>query len=259
MSISVDPDWWKKIFDEVYLITDARSVCDDDLTRQEVDLILEMIPIRRDHRILDLCGGHGRHSLELCSRGFINCTLLDYSGYLIAHARSNAERKHYRLDLIQGDARDTGLPAESYDHVLILGNSLGYIAEAEADKEILLEAKRVLRKNGWILVDVTDGSTVKESLTPTAWHEIDEDKVVCRQRELIKNRVNARELVLSKKEGKIRDSTYSIRIYRPGELAEIMEKTGFQRVGVQSDFRAHKTKGDYGFMNRRMLAVGRKS
>ena len=39
MAIVVDPDWWKKLFDEVYLITDARSVCDKVLTCREVDVI----------------------------------------------------------------------------------------------------------------------------------------------------------------------------------------------------------------------------
>ena len=38
MEIEVDPDWWKTLFDEVYLITDARSVCDSELTRREVDV-----------------------------------------------------------------------------------------------------------------------------------------------------------------------------------------------------------------------------
>lgn len=258
MNIKVDPDWWKKIFDEVYLLTDARSVCDELLTRQEVDLILETLPIRPQHKILDLCGGHGRHSLELYARGFTECTLLDYSKYLIDHARSNADTKNYRIKLIQRDARDTELPSESFDHVLILGNSLGYIVEPEADELILQEAKRVLRKKGWIFVDVTDGSTVGETLTPTAWHEIDTDKVVCRQRELVGKRVNARELVLSKNEGLIRDSTYSIRMYKPRELATLMEKAGFKKVRVQNDFRAHQDEGDYGFMSRRMLAIGRK-
>jgi D-alanine-D-alanine ligase len=258
MNIKVDPDWWKKIFDEVYLLTDARSVCDAELTRQEVDLILKMLPIRPQHKILDLCGGHGRHSLELCARGFTRGTLLDYSKYLIDHARSNAEIKNYRIKFIQKDARETGLPSESFDHVLIMGNSLGYIAEPEADVLILEEAKRVLREKGWILIDVTDGSTVEETLTPTAWHEIDADKVVCRQRELVGNRVNARELVLSKSEGLVRDSTYSIRIYKPEELAMLMEKAGFKKVRVQTDFRAHLDQGDYGFMNCRMLAIGQK-
>jgi len=98
----------------------------------------------------------------------------------------------------------------------------------------------------------------EETLMPTAWHEIDADKVVCRQRELMGKRVNVRELVLSKNEGLIRDSTYSIRIYKPEELAMLMEKAGFKKVKVQNDFRVHQEKGDYGFMNSRMLAIGRK-
>ncbi len=258
MNIKVDPDWWKKIFNEVYLLTDARSVCDEELTHREIDLILEMLPIQPGQRILDLCGGHGRHSLELYARGFTNCTLLDYSKYLVDHARSKAEKKNYRIKFFQRDARDTGLASESFDHVLILGNSLGYIDESEADELILQEAKRVLQKKGWILIDVTDGSLVGETITPTAWHEIDADKVVCRQREMIGKRISAREVVLSKKEGLIRDSTYSVRIYESGELSALMEKAGFKKVRVHTDFRAHRNMGDYGFMNRRMFAVGQK-
>ena len=32
MTIEVDPDWWKTLFDEVYLLTDARSVDDARVT-----------------------------------------------------------------------------------------------------------------------------------------------------------------------------------------------------------------------------------
>ncbi len=33
MTIDVDPDWWKTLFDEVYLMTDARSIGDEVITR----------------------------------------------------------------------------------------------------------------------------------------------------------------------------------------------------------------------------------
>jgi len=39
MTIQIDNDWWKNIFDDIYLLTDSRSVCDDTLTRSEVDFI----------------------------------------------------------------------------------------------------------------------------------------------------------------------------------------------------------------------------
>ena len=35
----VDPEWWKYIFDEIYLLTDARSICNKEITRAEADLM----------------------------------------------------------------------------------------------------------------------------------------------------------------------------------------------------------------------------
>ncbi len=256
--MKVSPDWWKTMFDEIYLVTDARSVCNDDITCREVDIICEILPVRSGEKILDLCGGHGRHSLELCSRGFKGCTLLDYSGCLIDHARKKARECNLAVDCIQGDARSTQLPSESFDHVVIMGNSLGYLPDPAADGQILQEAKRVLRQGGWLLVDVTDGSKVKASLNPTTWHEIGADVVVCRERCLDGDTLCAREMVLSKQDGLVRDRTYAIRLYESQALESLMEGAGFRQVTIHTDFSPHQSQGDYGFMNHRMLAAGRK-
>ncbi|MGA2403944.1 MAG: class I SAM-dependent methyltransferase, partial [Syntrophobacteraceae bacterium] len=180
MTIEVDAEWWKTMFDEFYLLTDARSVCDDEITRREVDLICRLLPIRSAHRILDLCGGHGRHSLELSRRGFSRCALVDYSEFLLKRARSLAREQNYPMDYIQADARNTGLSAQSFDFVLIMGNSLGYPPDPSADRQILIEAKRVLRPGGWLLIDIADGTAVRDKFKPEAWHEIGEDILVCR-------------------------------------------------------------------------------
>ncbi len=169
MAIVVDPDWWKTLFDEVYLITDARSVCDDVLTCREADVICELLPLDFGHKILDLCGGHGRHTLELYKRGFTNCTLLDYSQKLIDVAETKANENDYSVNFIQCDARSTDLPGGSFDHVIIMGNSLGYIQAPGADSKIIKEAYRILRSGGRLLVDVTDGSVVKNSFNPNSW------------------------------------------------------------------------------------------
>ncbi len=255
MNTAVDPDWWKSMFDEVYLITDARSVCNQDITRGEVDLICELLPIRQGHRIMDLCGGHGRHSLELCARGYTGCTVLDYSQYLIDHARTQAAKHNYDMDFVRADARTTGLSPESFDHVLIMGNSLGYAPEPAADTQILAEAKRLLRPGGWLLIDVGDAAAARNSFNPYAWHEIGSDIVVCRQRKMAAGTVLSREIVLSKKNGLIRDRTYSIRLYESETMTALLEQTGFEQVDVHTDFSPHPTKGDRGFMNRRMLGT----
>jgi D-alanine-D-alanine ligase len=72
----VPPDWWRSIFDEVYLQTDARSILDEDLTRAEVDAVIQALDLGREEAILDLCGGQGRHALEMARRGYRHQTPL---------------------------------------------------------------------------------------------------------------------------------------------------------------------------------------
>ncbi len=258
MKIQVDPQWWTDLFDEVYLKTDARSVCDPDITRRELDLFLRLLPIRPHHRILDLCGGHGRHSIELGTRGYHHCSLVDYSHTLIRHALDTAWAKRVPIAALCCDARATGLADASHDHVLILGNSLGYALEDDADDQILGEALRVLRPGGWVLIDIADGHAVRRRFSPNAWHEIEEDLVVCRHRELSGDRVNAREMVLSKQGGLVRDRTYSIRLYDAPALDQLLRRNGFCRINTISDFSPHEQEGDYGFMNHRLLGLGQK-
>jgi D-alanine-D-alanine ligase len=258
MILKVDPDWWKSMFDDVYLVTDARSVCDENVTRQEVDILCGLLPIRSGQRVLDLCGGHGRHSIELCSRGMGQYIVMDYSARLLAIAMAAARERNLKVHCIQGDARSIGLSDHCFDHVLIMGNSLGYIPEADADEAILKETKRVLRPGGWLLVDVTHGAKVKQAFSPRAWHEASADVVVCRERVLDGNTVCAREMVLSKREGLIRDRTYCMRLYHPETLKRLFRKTGFRDVKVLGDFSPHRSEGDYGLMKARLIAVGRK-
>ncbi|MCK5880098.1 MAG: class I SAM-dependent methyltransferase, partial [Holophagae bacterium] len=105
----LNPDWWKTLFDETYMITDARSVCDDELTRREVDFLEGVFNIERSRPILDLCGGHGRHSLELSRRGFKDVTVLDYSEVLINAGKEKAREEGLSTLFVRGDARDTEL------------------------------------------------------------------------------------------------------------------------------------------------------
>ena len=258
MRSGANPDWWKELFDEIYLATDARSVCDDDVTRREIDLLRELIPLSPEDEILDLCGGHGRHSIELVRRGLRNCTVLDYSRFLIDRGAAEADRRGMKIRFLRGDARKTGLPAERFDRVLILGNSLGYLPSPDGDREILAEAKRLLKSGGRILLDVVDGARLKSGFSPVAWHEAGDGIVVCRSREMEGDVVRTREMVLCKKSGLVRDRRYSLRIYEPKSMRFLLSGLGFSRIKVIGDFSPFERMGDYGFMNFRMVVTAQK-
>src|SRR4030042_410456 len=101
----VHPDWWRTIFNHLYLKTDADVVDDQNITRHEVDILSEMFKLSPEDKILDLCCGQGSHSLELTRRGYRNIEGLDRSHYLIQKAKSTTKEEGLKTRFREGDAR----------------------------------------------------------------------------------------------------------------------------------------------------------
>src|SRR5579862_9763021 len=70
-------DWWRGLFNATYLKTDADVVENAECTAHEVDELIEAAALAPSDRVLDLCCGQGRHTLELVQRGFPDVTGLD--------------------------------------------------------------------------------------------------------------------------------------------------------------------------------------
>jgi D-alanine-D-alanine ligase len=250
--------WWKTLFDEVYLLTDARSVCNPEATRQEIDVVSHVLDLGPQQSVLDLCGGHGRHSLELCRRGQLSVTLLDYSLPLLKQARAKAKRAGLALRILRSDARCTGLAASSFDTVLLLGNSLGYEQTTAADLEMLGECFRLLRPGGRIALDISDRRALEASFKPLSWHEPEKGIVVCREKGWRETVLVTREMVLSKDTGLIRDETYAMRLYTAEEIERLLQRAGFQELSTAPNPGVRRDGADYGCMTHRILALGRK-
>jgi D-alanine-D-alanine ligase len=226
----VPPDWWRDLFDEVYLQTDARSVLDEEVTRWEVDGLINTLDLRPEERILDLCGGHGRHALDLARRGYSKVMVLDFSQPLLSLGRAQARRQSLPVVFVRGDARHIPMGGESFAVVLCLANSFGYGASRHDDLLILRESGRLLRRGGRLFLEVADPEFVRRRLPPQSWHEASEDLVVCRRRWLTAEHLVCREVVLSRARGLVRDSTYQMRLYDPGALRGLLSEAGFSRV-----------------------------
>jgi len=258
MPIQVDNNWWQDLFDEIYLITDARSVCDEKLTYQEVNILEETLDLDKSAYILDLCGGHGRHSLELSRRGFKNVTVLDYSRYLIDLGKERAKEEKLNTIFIQGDARNTGLPEERFQFIMIMASSFGYFANEEQNKQILNEAFRLLIPKGTLLLDLPDRDYVLQNFNPFSCHKVNEDITVSRERELGDEIIYSREIVTSKKRGCIRNRTYCTRLYSQEKISDLLNSAGFSSITCKRNFMNREAEGDYGYMTNRMIVTAKR-
>src|SRR4029078_797787 len=75
-------NWWRTLFNSLYLKTDGDVVDNSDNTNQEIDMLISALNLKPEDHVLDLCCGQGRHTLEMHRRGFNNVVGIDRSRYL---------------------------------------------------------------------------------------------------------------------------------------------------------------------------------
>ncbi len=252
----VRSDWWRHIFNSLYLKTDGDVVDDQKVTQNEIDFFLEILNIEIDSKILDLCCGHGRHSIELARRGFKNVEGLDRSYTLIRKAKARAKKENLNIRFREGDARKLPYPPDTFDVVMILGNSFGYFESIKDDLLVLKEVFRVLKPWGKILVDVSDGEYLRENFQPRSWEWIDKTYFVCRERSLSfdKQRLISREVISHVKKGVIADQFYAERLYTRESLVGLMEEAGFSDIKYYGTITPNSQRNeDLGMMERRII------
>ena len=258
MGIEVNKNWWKDIFDEVYLQTDARSVSNEELTIREVDFLEKTLDLDKSAPILDLCGGQGRHALELSRRGFSQVTTLDYSEYLIHIGKHSARQENLNTAFIRGDARCMGLANKIFRVIIIMGSSFGYFVQDEENLKILSEAFRLLIPTGQLILDIPNPEYVLSKFKPFTSHKVQDDIEVSRTRKLEHNIIYCREKVSSVSKGVIRENTYCTQLYSPEKISGLLRSAGFSNIVCKRDFIRRESEGDYGTMTNRMIVKAEK-
>ncbi|GJJ70055.1 hypothetical protein EMPS_02404 [Entomortierella parvispora] len=232
--------WWKNVFgDSLYLQTDGDVVEDPAITLAEIRLLESHEAIRsifqetpaEKTRILDLCCGQGRHVLQLASLyPHLEFHGHDQSEYLINLAQSRAVEANVsdRASFTIGDCRSIPHVDNSFNLVMLMGNSFGYFATDNANKNLLKEIRRILRPGGLAVLDIPDGGYLRENFSTRGWEWIDDNMIVCRERQLSKDkkRLISREVVISTTGGVVRDQFYAECLYDLDEVRQLVRECG---------------------------------
>ena len=249
-------EWWRQLFNALYVKTDGDVVENVENTRRDVDFILAAAPIAPHSQILDLCCGQGRHCLELARRGFKSVTGVDRSRYLIRLAKKRAQNEGLQVVFKEGDARNPRLIENTFDCVAIMGNSFGYFSNKQDDEKVLSTVGKILRPSGQLVLDITDGAYMADHFERRSWEWIDEHHLVCRERSLSadRERLISREVIVHDETGVLADQFYAERLYTKEGIQKLLEKTGFRNVRHHGPADSLSDRDqDLGMMARRML------
>ena len=127
------------------------------LAKEQVSQIEKLLQIDKRARILDLCCGVGRHSLELAERGY-DVTGVDRTASYIETARQQAEERNLSARFAVGDMREYR-SSNSYDVILNLFGSFGYFNDSSEDRRVVGNMYDSLRPGGHLLIE-TNGKEI---------------------------------------------------------------------------------------------------
>jgi len=232
-----------------FLFSDARCKA----APGEVDCALALLDLQLGARVLDLCCGVGRHSLEFARRGF---------------SVTGVDRTRPYLDRAQRDAREQGLTVEfacadmgefrrpgAFDAAINMFTAFGYFETDDDELRVLSNILDSLKPNARVLIDVMGKEVIARNFQQRSWQATaDGSRFFLEERQVrggwayIDNR-----WVIFDEAGR-REFNFPIRVYSGRELEGLLSRAGF------ADVRLYGTlAGDpYDSAAQRLVAAARK-
>jgi SAM-dependent methyltransferase len=217
----------------------------------EIDQIIALSGFQAGAKILDLCCGPGRHSLELARRGFY-VTGVDRTPAYLNEANHRAQAEGLAVEFVRQDMRQY-CQYDRFDGVINMFTAFGYFEDQEDDRKVLANVFCSLKSGGVLILDVMGKEILARVFCERNWEEHDgvfflQERKVTQEWSWMENR-----WILFKDQHRYE---YKIgqRLYSAAELSELLTECGFNDVKIYGDLAS----SPYDHQAKRLVAVARK-
>jgi SAM-dependent methyltransferase len=198
-------------------------------TGVDVDNIVTLLGMKPRMRVLDLCCGIGRYSLEFARRGF-RVTGVDLTQFYLEKASKQAESEGLEVEFIQSDMRSFHQP-DTFDVIVNLDSSFGFFEDPAEDRRILTNMYRSLKTGGRFLQQMKGKETIAREFRERDWYK-EGDRIVVKER-VIKQDWGFIDLRWTIFDGVKRDEkSITMRLYSAVELSSLLNESGFNWIKV---------------------------
>jgi SAM-dependent methyltransferase len=222
-------DWFSnKYYLELYKHRDEKEAID------LINLIQRNVNLVNGCKVLDVCCGSGRHSIELAKRGF-DVTGFDLSNYLIGQAnkmKKSLKERNLKLKFLIKDMRNFNFK-KSFDIVINIFSSFGYFEYDTENFKVFENVNSSLKKNGYFVFDFLNESHLRKNL-------IKKDFVIINGKKILQKRRIENDFVF--KDIKIGDKVFTerIKLYPLATIKKELEEFGFCVHNVFGDYYGNK-------------------
>src|SRR5258708_21855138 len=240
-----DEDFWRQFYPVMF---DPGRF---EAAPEQISQILALAKFE-GRKILDLCCGAGRHSVEFAKRGF-EVTGVDLSTFLLDKARERAAGAAVKVEWVQQDMRNFVRPG-AFDLACSLFTSFGYFEREEDELLVLRNIHASLREGGIFVIDVVSKEKMALNWQNTICVEYADGSLWVQRPHVLEGWSRIRNDWTLVNDGIARSYSFEHFVYSGRELKDRLLTSGFGRVELFGDL----TGAPYGLDATRLIAAAHK-
>ena len=220
--------FWDELSDKLF--TEDHWIRAED----EVNGVINLLGIQQGSKILDLCCGPGRHSIEFAKKGY-SVTGVDRTSTYIKKAQEQATSSSVKIDFIIEDMRKFRKSNE-FDVVLNLYTSFGYFANPDDDKLVLNNIFSSLKNDGKLLIEMMGKEILARIFLERNWYK--KGEVIYLEEKKIEDgwgMISNKWILID--DNNTKEYSFRHRIYSGVELSMLLRDIGFKSVKLYGDLK----------------------
>jgi SAM-dependent methyltransferase len=209
-----------------------RSFVPEELTKKELEFIVQYFKLQPRQKVLDMMCGFGRHALGLARKG-ISVTAVDNLSDYISDIQKTVDQEKLPLQYFKSDIL-TYQATEKFDLAICMGNSINFFNEEDTVKlmkavsESLLPGGQFLI-NSWSLAEI-----VIRNFSEKSWSYDGDYKILTDSEYLFNPTRLEMEFFMIDKVGKTEHKKAIDYIFSLSEMQKMLETSGFTLNEVYS-------------------------
>lgn len=252
--MTISQEWWRDPqahFGE--LTEDRRRLTHREDIQPAIEFICSELGFATGSKILDLCCGPGRYTVELAHRGF-DVVGIDLNENYIAIARQIAEKEGLVAEFMSGDMREIPFVTR-FDVIINVGTSFGFFDNDADNQQVIKAVAKALKPSGVFLLEMANRDYYLKNFGEKDWQRREDGSVMTIQREFdyIRSRINATFEILTDEKATTKWCS-SWRAYTLAEVVAMLDEANLILSCVYGDW----TRNKYNVDAKRMVVVSRK-
>jgi SAM-dependent methyltransferase len=249
-----DESFWERyapvMFDDAHW-DEVPLVADGVTALARLDLYGEVPGAASGPRLLDLCCGFGRISLELARRGFA-VTGVDITEAFLRTAGDDALYEDLDIEFVREDARSFRRP-DFFDAAVNLYISFGYFEDPADDLLAVRNVFDSLKPGGAFIIETLGKEIAVRDFTECEWFER-AGYTVLTEYEAVDSWAALKNRWILIRDGERIEKAFTQRLYAATELRRLLFEAGFDGVELYGDW----DESAYDERSQKLIAVGRK-